>query len=311
MYAVAADADACAGKGVVRVRVTDSQGKSLAKERCNSKEKTHAQSNELVSCCNHSNSVSGDCFTVREGHLSTKGNDHQRRRVTIQFSNLNTLTVLVTGTALVCQTTTTDTRLLTVTNSGAALFNRVLNGSSLGSQTLIEAGVFMKAGIAGTGAALIPSRRTAYSHMDFHPQSGDLSRSRLSIGHASQLLRSKKVSSVELTQDCLRRIEQLNPKLNAFITVMGETAMLDATTDCPQQRSWADNYNPIGSGIHVEQDDLSSPQFSEHAAVRGTLLAASAYRIQPVFASWSSSTHFLPRRLARNRIHLWVYSQKR
>jgi hypothetical protein len=61
--------------------------------------------------------------------------------VTIQFSNLNTLTVLVTGTALVCQTTTTDTRLITVTNSGAAPFNLVLNGSSLGSQTLIAAGV--------------------------------------------------------------------------------------------------------------------------------------------------------------------------
>jgi Asp-tRNA(Asn)/Glu-tRNA(Gln) amidotransferase A subunit family amidase len=64
--------------------------------------------------------------------------------------------------------------------------------------------------------------------MDFDPQSGDLSRSRLSIGHASQLLRSKKVSPVELTQDCLRRIEQLNPKLNAFITVIGETALVDA-----------------------------------------------------------------------------------
>jgi len=43
--------------------------------------------------------------------------------------------------------------------------------------------------------------------------------SQLGLSEASQLVRSKKVSPVELTRECLSRIERLNPKLNAFITI--------------------------------------------------------------------------------------------
>ena len=48
------------------------------------------------------------------------------------------------------------------------------------------------------------------------------------ISELSQRLRRKEISAVEVTQDCLRRIERLNPELNAFITVMGESALDDA-----------------------------------------------------------------------------------
>jgi aspartyl-tRNA(Asn)/glutamyl-tRNA(Gln) amidotransferase subunit A len=41
-------------------------------------------------------------------------------------------------------------------------------------------------------------------------------------------LRRKEVSPVELTRDCLDRIEKLNPTLNAFITVTAESAMAEA-----------------------------------------------------------------------------------
>ncbi len=41
-------------------------------------------------------------------------------------------------------------------------------------------------------------------------------------------LKRKEVSPVELTQACLDRIEQLNPALNAFITVTGESALAEA-----------------------------------------------------------------------------------
>ena len=50
----------------------------------------------------------------------------------------------------------------------------------------------------------------------------------LSIEHASALVRTKKVSPVELTQACLSRIERLNPQLNAFITVTAESALAEA-----------------------------------------------------------------------------------
>lgn len=50
----------------------------------------------------------------------------------------------------------------------------------------------------------------------------------LTLAEASGLLRSKQVSSVDLTQACLKRIEQYNPRVNAFITVTGESAVRTA-----------------------------------------------------------------------------------
>lgn len=50
----------------------------------------------------------------------------------------------------------------------------------------------------------------------------------LSIDDASILLKTKKVSPVELTQACLSRIGRLNPQLNAFITVSTESALAEA-----------------------------------------------------------------------------------
>ena len=51
---------------------------------------------------------------------------------------------------------------------------------------------------------------------------------RLSLADASEMVRNKKVSPVELTRACLARIEQLNAKFNAFITVTAELALADA-----------------------------------------------------------------------------------
>ena len=50
----------------------------------------------------------------------------------------------------------------------------------------------------------------------------------LSIAEASDLLRRKQISPVELTTSCLKRIEQLNPTINAFITVLHESALAQA-----------------------------------------------------------------------------------
>jgi aspartyl-tRNA(Asn)/glutamyl-tRNA(Gln) amidotransferase subunit A len=50
----------------------------------------------------------------------------------------------------------------------------------------------------------------------------------LTILTALKMLRSRKISPVELTEACLQRINQLNPSLNAFITTMEDSARNDA-----------------------------------------------------------------------------------
>ncbi len=50
----------------------------------------------------------------------------------------------------------------------------------------------------------------------------------LSISQVSKLLKKKEVSPVELTKICLDRIEEFNPKLNAFIAVYADDAMKQA-----------------------------------------------------------------------------------
>lgn len=50
----------------------------------------------------------------------------------------------------------------------------------------------------------------------------------LTIAGAAALLRKKKISPVELAKAALRRIETLNPRLNAFITVTAERALREA-----------------------------------------------------------------------------------
>jgi aspartyl-tRNA(Asn)/glutamyl-tRNA(Gln) amidotransferase subunit A len=50
----------------------------------------------------------------------------------------------------------------------------------------------------------------------------------LTLKAASALLRRKAVSSVELTQACLHRIDRYNSALNAFITITGEQALKSA-----------------------------------------------------------------------------------
>ena len=44
----------------------------------------------------------------------------------------------------------------------------------------------------------------------------------------AKAIREKRISSVELTQACLNRIAQVNPKLNAVVQLTAETALAEA-----------------------------------------------------------------------------------
>jgi len=50
----------------------------------------------------------------------------------------------------------------------------------------------------------------------------------MTVAEVAQRIRRKEFSPVEITQECLRRIEKLNPQINAFITVMAESALVEA-----------------------------------------------------------------------------------
>jgi len=55
-----------------------------------------------------------------------------------------------------------------------------------------------------------------------------LNLTQLDLNDVSQLLRSKKLSPVELTEECLTRVDQFNTRLNAFITITAESALAEA-----------------------------------------------------------------------------------
>jgi aspartyl-tRNA(Asn)/glutamyl-tRNA(Gln) amidotransferase subunit A len=73
----------------------------------------------------------------------------------------------------------------------------------------------------------------------------------LSIAEASDLLRRKQISPVELTKACLARIEQLNPTINAFITVIYESALAAAreAEDEIQAGNWRGPLHGIPIGL--------------------------------------------------------------
>lgn len=74
------------------------------------------------------------------------------------------------------------------------------------------------------------------------------------IQSLSHGIRARTVSPAELTHDCLRRIEQLNPKLNAFITVMGDSALDEARR--AEQEIFRGNYRGPLHGIPIGLKDI-------------------------------------------------------
>jgi aspartyl-tRNA(Asn)/glutamyl-tRNA(Gln) amidotransferase subunit A len=89
--------------------------------------------------------------------------------------------------------------------------------------------MFIKSAIVGAAGTLMMGIHKHENASTGAEKKGERSNvSQLDLSEASQLVRSRKLSPVELTRECLSRIERLNPKLNAFITVAGDSALADA-----------------------------------------------------------------------------------
>ena len=71
-----------------------------------------------------------------------------------------------------------------------------------------------------------------------------------------EMVAKKKVSPVELTELCLRRIEELNPKLNAFLTVTGDEAMA-AARSAEKATAGGGETGPL-HGIPISVKDLEA-----------------------------------------------------
>jgi aspartyl-tRNA(Asn)/glutamyl-tRNA(Gln) amidotransferase subunit A len=128
---------------------------------------------------------------------------------------------------------------------------------------------FVKAGVCG-GILLMNSNSTerfmvAQQTLSGREQSTDLTK--LSIAEAGGLVRRKVISPVELTRECLQRIERLNPAINAFITVTAEQAMAQAREAEAEVRRgrWRGPLHGIPVGL---KDNIDT------AGVRTTLASA-------------------------------------
>ena len=71
-----------------------------------------------------------------------------------------------------------------------------------------------------------------------------------------ELLDTRRVSSTELTETFLRRIERLNPKLNAYLTVTGEEAL--AAAKPADEKIWQGRENGPLLGIPISLKDLEA-----------------------------------------------------
>jgi aspartyl-tRNA(Asn)/glutamyl-tRNA(Gln) amidotransferase subunit A len=76
----------------------------------------------------------------------------------------------------------------------------------------------------------------------------------MTIAEAGHRLRSRDTSSVELTRECLRQIEKLNPKLNAFITVTADAA-IERAAELDRELARGVDRGPL-HGIPIAHKDL-------------------------------------------------------
>lgn len=129
----------------------------------------------------------------------------------------------------------------------------------------------------------------------------------LSLKQASNLIRTKKTSPVELTQACLATTETFNPKTNAFITVMREQALAQARVLEKEQAAGKfrsplhgipvalkDNIDTAGTRTTAASKTLSGNIPAADAEVTRRLIAAGAVIVgkcnMHIFAAGATST---------------------
>src|SRR5437899_10461692 len=88
----------------------------------------------------------------------------------------------------------------------------------------------------------------------------------MTISELSQRIRRWEVSLVDVTRECLRRTEELNPRFNAFITVMAESALAEARA--AEEEISRGNWRGPLHGIPIALKDLIDPAGVRTTAAR-------------------------------------------
>lgn len=98
----------------------------------------------------------------------------------------------------------------------------------------------------------------------------------LTIKEASEKLEKKEISSVELTENCLARIDEVEPKINALVTKLHETAM-DKARAVDEKRAKGEKLGKLAGIPGVIKDCICT---------KGVLTTASSkmlYNYKPIF----------------------------
>jgi aspartyl-tRNA(Asn)/glutamyl-tRNA(Gln) amidotransferase subunit A len=108
----------------------------------------------------------------------------------------------------------------------------------------------------GRKIGLAPKSKFRFSWWLWPPRSLILARDcvRSTIKQLGHRIRSRDISPVELTRECLARIENLNPKLNAFITVLADSALAGARR-AEQEIQRGEYHGPL-HGIPIGLKDI-------------------------------------------------------
>ena len=122
----------------------------------------------------------------------------------------------------------------------------------------------------------------------------------LSLIEAAALVRSRRLSAVELTRECLDRMGRLNPALNAFITVTQEVALEQA--EQADAEITAGRWRGPLHGIPIALKDLidvagvrttaASRQYSNHVAKKDAAIVAQLKRAGAVIVGKNNLQEF-------------------
>ncbi len=126
---------------------------------------------------------------------------------------------------------------------------------------------------------------------------------RPTIQQLSRQIRDRSISPVELTRDCLARIDQLNPALNAFITVTADSA-LDQARRAEQEILRGEWRGPL-HGIPIGLKDILDTAGLRTTAASALLQRSRSHRRRRSCAPAARRGRNHSRQAEPARIRLW------